>query len=1408
MKKILLSFFSLMLISCSQPILNNTGQYSDLDQEYSQFKTKALTQSYLKKKLDKWLSSPVYSKSLVRELEYAKFKHKDILKNIITSDPTIFNSIIANTGVTQKRSESNFETFIESINPFTLSAVATNATNITSTSFTANWTAISGATSYKLYLDGSATPINLGNVTSYDFTSLISGSSHNYYVVSSNASGNSSNSNIINVTLNPAVPNASVATSATNITTTSFTANWGNVANASTYTLFVDGTSVYTGSNLTCNVTGLTPASSHSYYVVASNVSGNSANSNTINLTLNTVVANTPVASAATDITTTSFTANWATVTGATSYTLFIDGVSSYTGTALTYNKTGLTPASSHSYYVVASNAGGNSANSNTINLTLNTAIPNAPVSTSATDITTTSFTANWATVTGATSYTLFIDGVSSYTGTALTYNKTGLTPASSHSYYVVASNAGGNSANSNTINLTLNTEVANSPVATSATDITTTSFTANWATVTGATSYTLFIDGVSAYTGTALTYNKTALTPASSHSYYVVASNAGGNSANSNTINVSTITLAPVASAATSITTTSFTANWGTVTGATSYTLYVDSTSVYTGTATSANITALTPASSHSYYVVASNASGNSANSNTINLILNTAVPNAPVSTSATDITTTSFTANWETVTDATSYTLFIDGVSAYTGTALTYNKTGLTAGTSHTYYVLATNAGGNSANSNTINVSTIPNAPVATSATGITSSSFIANWGTVTGATSYTLYVDETSVYTGTATSANITALTAASSHSYYVIASNVGGDSANSNTINVTLNPNAPSAPVASDATEITTTSFTANWETVTDADSYKLYVDGVNVYNGTDLTYTKTGLSAATSHTYYVKAINVGGNSSNSNTINVSTITNAPVATSATGVTASSFIANWGTVTGATSYTLYVDGTSVYTGTSTSCNVTYLEINTSYTYYVVASNAGGDSANSNTINALTAPDAPVISSETNITNSSFTAHWGAVTGATGYKLYVDGINVYTGASTSCNVTGLAAGTSYTYYVTATNAGGGYSDDSDSVDVLLVPEIPIANIASDLTKTSFTANWDSSTGADNYILYVDGVPAYNGPYTDFTKTGLTAGTSHTYYVKATNDGGTSGASNTINVSTLTASPTISAVTNLKSTTFTANWGSVTGAVSYNLYLGYDLVYQGTARTFNLTGLDPDTLYDYYVEAVNATGDPSLPSNTATATTKGYLSCLVLRDTGETADGEYYINPDNNLTTDDIPVYCNMSIAGGGWTMVVAQFEGDPVKNWNEGIQADYDTSLAYQTSFALKTAELPSDRTQVAFGANLNPTYIDYGNFVYTTGTIAKTTVVGQSGSYHIHRISTGYYPKNDPENTLTAATAGNNALTFDKIGGSFYSWSFSPNQTLAARGYGLLGDWSTYDDGATAWTVWVR
>ncbi|MEU3953578.1 glycoside hydrolase family 18 protein [Streptomyces achromogenes] len=69
----------------------------------------------------------------------------------------------------------------------------------------------------------------------------------------------------------------------------------------------------------------------------------------------------------------------------------------------------------------------------------------------------------------------------------------------------------------------------------------------------------------------------------------------------------------------------------------------------------------------------------------------------------------------------------------------------------------------------------------------------------------------------------------------------------------------------------------------------------------------------------------------------------------------------------------------------------------------------------------------PAAPAGLKTTTVTSSSVGLSWSAVTGATGYGVYRDGVKVQTVTGTSATVSGLAAATAYGFQVTAVNEAG---------------------------------------------------------------------------------------------------------------------------------------------------------------------------------------------------------------------------------------------------------------------------------------------------------------------------------------------------------------------------------------------
>lgn len=92
-----------------------------------------------------------------------------------------------------------------------------------------------------------------------------------------------------------------------------------------------------------------------------------------------------------------------------------------------------------------------------------------------------------------------------------------------------------------------------------------------------------------------------------------------------------------------------------------------------------------------------------------------------------------------------------------------------------------------------------------------------------------------------------------------------------------------------------------------------------------------------------------------------------------------------------------------------------------------YYADDVSVYGPDGGGGTDPSPTVPGAPSGLTVSGTTSSSVSLAWNTVPGATGYHVYRDGTKVTAVSGTSATVTGLAASTSYSFQVTATNAAG---------------------------------------------------------------------------------------------------------------------------------------------------------------------------------------------------------------------------------------------------------------------------------------------------------------------------------------------------------------------------------------------
>ena len=285
--------------------------------------------------------------------------------------------------------------------------------------------------------------------------------------------------------------------------------------------------------------------------------------------------------------------------------------------------------------------------------------------------------------------------------------------------------------------------------------------------------------------------------------------------------------------------------------------------------------------------------------------------------------------------------------------------------------------------------------------------------------------------------------------------------------------------------------------------------------------------------------------------------------APIATSGTEIEPNSFYANWEAAERAVGYTLDVATDSEFTSFVSGYEdldvenvLTWLvDSNISagnvYYYRVRAYNNGGSSTNSNTIAITTTLLAPLATDATNLAADSFSANWNASIGATGYRLdvatdsefteFVSGyedLNVNNVLTFSVD-SNISAGTTYYYRVRAYNIDT-TSTDSNTISLLTVPAAPVATAATNIESDSFSANWNSSTGAAGYRLDValdNGFSSFVSGYNNLNvnnvvtysvDSNIDPDTDYYYRVRAYNTGGTSTNSNTISLTTPIVVPT----------------------------------------------------------------------------------------------------------------------------------------------------------------------------------------------------------------------------------------------------------------------------------------
>jgi predicted phage tail protein len=440
-----------------------------------------------------------------------------------------------------------------------------------------------------------------------------------------------------------------------------------------------------------------------------------------------------------------------------------------------TYAHAGLPSGATRYYRVRAKNSGGNSSFSNVAQATTLVGVPAFPSELIATGMSDTEIKLDWKdNSNNETNFIIEVSGSAS-SGFALlkevganitTYAHAGLPSGATRYYRVRAKNSGGNSSFSNVAHATTLVGVPAPPSELIATGMSDTEIKLDWKdNSNNETNFLIEVSG-SASSGFALlkevganitTYAHAGLPSGATRYYRVRAKNSGGNSSFSNVAHATTLVGVPAPPSeliATGMSDTEIKLDWKDNSNNETNFLIEVSGSASSGFAllkeVGANITTYAhtglPSGATRYYRVrAKNSGGNSSFSNVAHATTQIAVPAAPSGLSATGTSISEIRLNWKD--NSSNETAFVIEVSnkASSGFAVlkevgsnttSFTHTGLQAGITRYYRIMAKNGGGNSTYSNVANASTLqpvptaPGTPTNLTATGISNHQIELKW------------------------------------------------------------------------------------------------------------------------------------------------------------------------------------------------------------------------------------------------------------------------------------------------------------------------------------------------------------------------------------------------------------------------------------------------------------------------------------------------------------------------------------------------------------------------------------------------------------------------------------------------------------------------------------------------------
>jgi len=249
------------------------------------------------------------------------------------------------------------------------------------------------------------------------------------------------------------------------------------------------------------------------------------------------------------------------------------------------------------------------------------------------------------------------------------------------------------------------------------------------------------------------------------------------------------------------------------------------------------------------------------------------TAIPSQVTGLTILSKTYDSLNITWSPINTATKYEVYVNGAFKMTVNSNNATIDGLTANS--IYLISVKGVNGTVAGPASIELFAVTSLPTVTGLSLInkTDTSVSLSWNLIPGAEQYEVYLNNALKTTVSSTTTSITGLTANNSYTFSILATNNITAGNHSVALAVVTNLTAVTGLISPSQTE---TSITLNWNTIAGATEYAIYLNNILKTTVSSANATLNGLSAGTTYSVTVCALNNQTSGIMSTPLNVKTI----------------------------------------------------------------------------------------------------------------------------------------------------------------------------------------------------------------------------------------------------------------------------------------------------------------------------------------------------------------------------------------------------------------------------------------------------------------------------------------------------------------------------------------------------